>query len=96
MSYVYTIIIFPSPTDNFSTTEIKGRSRAKEKQVDVAKKVIKKLHFEYKPESFDNPDTETMWEIIKALALNRSQMEPVIDDTGECVCMCVCVWVGGC
>lgn len=67
--------------DNFGTVEIKSRSRAKERQVDAAKRVIKKLQFEYQPENFDNPDIETMWEIIKALALNRSQLEPVVDYT---------------
>ncbi|XP_064095203.1 X-ray repair cross-complementing protein 6-like [Macrobrachium nipponense] len=50
-------------------------------QVDAAKAVIQKLHFTYNPEGFDNPSLQTHWRNIEALALNRSELEPVSDHT---------------
>ncbi|KAG0723038.1 X-ray repair cross-complementing protein 6 [Chionoecetes opilio] len=76
-------IVYHLPmADSFSTSDLKrGRSRAAAKQVDAAKKVVQKLHFDYNVDLFDNPDIETMNEIIKGLALNRDHMDPVADPT---------------
>ncbi|XP_018013106.1 X-ray repair cross-complementing protein 6-like [Hyalella azteca] len=58
-----------------------GRARASNEQVDAAKSFIKKLHFRYDPSSFENPDLQTHWRNIEALALNRRDLEPVTDYT---------------
>ncbi|CAL4059820.1 unnamed protein product [Meganyctiphanes norvegica] len=67
--------------DDFRNLEIENRARAKPDQVDAAKEVVKKLHFRYSPDNFENPDLQTHWANIEALALNRSQLEEVIDYT---------------
>ncbi|XP_071552521.1 LOW QUALITY PROTEIN: X-ray repair cross-complementing protein 6 [Panulirus ornatus] len=67
--------------DDFRNIQIENTIRATPDQVDAAKAVIKKLHFKYSPDSFDNPDIQTHWRNIEALALNRSHLEPVPDYT---------------
>lgn len=67
--------------DDFRNIEIENRIRAKPEQVDSAKEVMKKLHFRYSPDSFENPDLQTHWRNIEALALNRSSLEEVQDYT---------------
>lgn len=67
--------------DDFRNIQLENSTRATPDQVDAAKAVIKKLHFKYAPENFDNPDIQTHWRNIEALALNRSQLDPVVDYT---------------
>lgn len=67
--------------DDFRNIEIENRIRAKPSQVDAAKEILKKLHFRYSPDSFENPDLQTHWRNIEALALNRSSLEEVPDYT---------------
>ncbi|KAK4323484.1 hypothetical protein Pmani_005799 [Petrolisthes manimaculis] len=67
--------------DDRRNIQVANATRATADQVDAAKKVIKKLHFKYSPENFDNPDLQTHWENVKALALNRSQVDEVEDFT---------------
>lgn len=67
--------------DDFRKIEMENTTRATPDQVDAAKAVIQKLHFKYSPDSFDNPDIQTHWRNIEALALNRSHLEPVPDHT---------------
>lgn len=67
--------------DDFRSFSVEGRCRASTKQVDHAKALIKKLHFRYEPSCFENPDLQTHWRNVEALALNRSSLEPVTDYT---------------
>lgn len=70
--------------DDFRKVEIESKERATTEQVDLAKAIIKKLHFRYDPSSFENPDLQTHWRNIEALALNRQsdELAPVLDHTG--------------
>ncbi|XP_069937204.1 X-ray repair cross-complementing protein 6-like [Cherax quadricarinatus] len=67
--------------DDFRKIQLKNLVRATTDQVDAAKAVIKKLHFKYAPENFDDPVLQTHWRNIEALALNRLHLEPVTDYT---------------
>lgn len=67
--------------DDFRNIEIEDVTRASVDQVDAAKDMVKKLHFKYSPENFDNPDIQTHWRNIEALALNRSDLEELVDYT---------------
>ncbi|KAK7027384.1 X-ray repair cross-complementing protein 6 [Halocaridina rubra] len=67
--------------DDFRNIQMENMTRATTDQVDAAKAVIKKLRFKYSPLSFPNPDLETHWNNIEALALNRDSREPVEDFT---------------
>ncbi|MCL4132706.1 UNVERIFIED_CONTAM: hypothetical protein GTU68_044346, partial [Idotea baltica] len=67
--------------DDFRNIELENRTRAQSEQVDAAKKMIMKLHFKYHPDCFENPDLQTHWRNVEALALNRPHLEPVKDYT---------------
>ncbi|XP_076054760.1 inverted repeat-binding protein [Oratosquilla oratoria] len=67
--------------DDFRNIEIENSTRAESMQVDAAKNVIRKLHFKYNPEIFENPVLQTHWRNVEALALNRTSLEPVEDYT---------------
>lgn len=67
--------------DDFCDIEIQNRSRATPDQVDAAKEVMKKVFFRYSSDNFENPDLQTHWRNIEALALNKSQVEKVKDYT---------------
>uniref|UniRef100_A0A2P2HZY3 ATP-dependent DNA helicase 2 subunit 1 n=1 Tax=Hirondellea gigas TaxID=1518452 RepID=A0A2P2HZY3_9CRUS len=67
--------------DDYRQITVEGRTRATAEQVDHAKAIVKKLHFRYDPSCFENPDLQTHWRNIEALALNRQSLEPVIDYT---------------
>lgn len=63
--------------------ELSNRTRANTDQVDAAKEFMKKLHFKYHPDCFENPELQTHWRNLEALALNREYLEPVKDYTGK-------------
>ncbi|XP_042217520.1 X-ray repair cross-complementing protein 6-like [Homarus americanus] len=67
--------------DDFRNIKLKNATRATPEQVDAAKPAFKKIFFKYSPQDFDNPDIQTHLRNIEALALNRSQLDPVIDLT---------------
>lgn len=61
--------------------ECSGKNRAGPNEVELAKKLIKKLKFKYKPEKFTNPKLAAHWSAIEALALNLKEPEPFVDST---------------
>lgn len=83
------LIIFLKPKifyGNFFAEEIRSfddvpSKRADEDQVIIAEKFMKKLRFNYKVESFQNPRIRTHWAAIEALALDLSEAEEVGDST---------------
>lgn len=82
INYYYYFFTPCHSIDDFRNIEIEDVTRASVDQVDAAKDVVKKLHFKYSPENFDNPDIQTHWRNIEALALNRSNLEELVDYTG--------------
>lgn len=54
-----------------------------EKTVELAKKIISKLKFSYKPSNFKNPKLQQFWAHLEALALEYDAPETVVDDTGK-------------
>ena len=54
---------------------------AKEESVEIFGKCIKKLIFKYNPEDFKNPSIEKIWSEIEAAALDRLQVEEIVDST---------------
>ena len=55
---------------------------ANDDQVDKAKEIIKKLHFPFQSESFENPVLQKHYVNMEAMALNRDDVEDVNDFTG--------------
>lgn len=58
-----------------------GKKRAAPEQVDIARKLIKKLKFRYSPECFPNPKLRHHWAAVEALALDLPEPENVPDLT---------------
>lgn len=58
-----------------------GKERASPEQVAIAKKLIKKLKAIYKPEFFSNPDIQTHWAAVEALALDQKESDEIKDNT---------------
>jgi ATP-dependent DNA helicase 2 subunit 1 len=70
-------------TEDIRTLDIHSTVKADAEQVRIAKAVIKKLKFTYKPFSFDNPKLQTHWRNIEALALDYNERTEVEDHTGN-------------
>lgn len=50
-------------------------------KVDLCKKILKKLSFQYSPSIFENPNIQKHWANIEALALNYSEPREIVDET---------------
>jgi len=48
-------------------------------QIDIAKKIIQKLKFPYRPENFENPVLQTHWHNVESLAIDLDAPEKTID-----------------
>ena len=65
---------------------------ATEEQIEAAKKVVKKLKFQFSSEAFENPVLQNHWRNIEALALDREEPDELIDYASQCSLLCfVCV-----
>lgn len=71
-------IIFVEEIRSFEDNKVK---RADSEQVNIAKKLIKKLKFKYKVDQFQNPKLQNHWAAIEALALDLEEPESVNDNT---------------
>lgn len=63
--------------------KVTGRKRAAPEQVDIARKLTKKLKFSYKPECFSHPKLRAHWAAIEAVALDLNEREEVLDSTSK-------------
>ncbi|KAK7602265.1 hypothetical protein V9T40_009706 [Parthenolecanium corni] len=50
-------------------------------KVDLFKKILKKISFQYSPSVFENPDIQKHWANIEALALNYTEPRSITDET---------------
>ncbi len=57
--------------------------RAERNQIEAAKAIVKKMVMQngYSPELFEDPVLHTKWKLLEGRALERSEVEPVEDNT---------------
>lgn len=74
-------VIYLPFADDFRQIDRKLHAKASANNIALFSKCINKLKFKYNPEDFKNPSIQKIWSEIEAIALDRSEPEPVIDLT---------------
>ncbi len=74
-------VIYLPFADDFRQIDRKLQAKASNSNIALFSKCINKLKFKYNPEDFKNPSIQKIWSEIEAIALDRSEPEPVIDLT---------------
>ena len=67
--------------DDFRKLRYEKPEEATEDQIDATKNVIKKLMFQFKSESFENPSLQREYRVLEALALEKEDPDEFIDYT---------------
>lgn len=58
-----------------------GTVKASAGLVALAKQMVERLRFTYHPDKFENPELQSFWQCLEALALDRDDVEPPEDYT---------------
>lgn len=58
-----------------------GKAKASPALVALAREMAEKLHFTYHPDKFENPELQSFWSCLEALALDRDDVERPQDYT---------------
>ncbi|XP_067003694.2 X-ray repair cross-complementing protein 6 [Anabrus simplex] len=74
-------VVYLPFAENIRTLEVPEIEQATPEQLNLMKKIVSKLRFNYSPHSFDNPKLQTLWSNIEALAMGYESPREVIDYT---------------
>lgn len=73
-------LIYLPYADNIRDIPLNEKSVLDEHEIDLCKRIVKKLTFKYDPQKIENPKVQHHWANIEALALDQEKRE-VSDDT---------------
>ena len=69
--------------DDIRKVPIEEFTSASEEQIDAAKKIVMKLRSKFSCGQIENPQLQTFWSNLEALALDRDTAEEIVDYTSK-------------
>ncbi|XKL67540.1 hypothetical protein PGB90_003031 [Kerria lacca] len=74
-------VIYLPYAENIRELDCPTQSELDVEQVELCKKIVRKLSFKYEPKMFENPKVQTHWANIEAIALNYRKPRTISDET---------------